>query len=54
MQSFNYARNHLCHREMGARKQKLPEEIRNTREKKQKKVIGSWQKSAGLLPHPRC
>lgn len=39
MQSFNYVRNHLCHREMGARKQKLPEEIRNTRKKSQKKSL---------------
>lgn len=52
MQSFNYAGNHLCHREMGARKQKLPEEIRNKREKIGK-VTGSWEKSAGSLPHPR-
>lgn len=53
MQSFNYARNHLCHRGMGARKQKLPEEIRNKREKPGK-VTGSWEKSVGSLPHPRC
>lgn len=52
MQSFNYARNHLCHREMSARKQKLPEEIRNKREKPGG-VTGSWEKSAGSLPHPR-
>lgn len=48
MQSFNYARNHLCHRETGARKQKLPEEIRNKREKPEK-ITGSLGKDCRLI-----
>lgn len=67
MQSINYAGNHLCHKEVGARKQKLPEEIKGgkkreekrkkkniNKKKKGKKVTGSWEKSTGSLPHLSC
>lgn len=51
MQSINYAGNHLCHKEVGARKQKLPEEIKGgkKREEKRKKK----KQNTKAAPHPQ-
>lgn len=49
MQSMKYAGNHSCHREMGARKQKLPEEIRKKKKREREKCHQLLGEKYGLV-----
>lgn len=51
MQSINYAGNHLCHKEVGARKQKLPEEIKGGKKKEEKRKKKNIKKKKRKKSH---